>query len=86
MFTFHMRFFSLSAALSESFSLRLAEQEFSYELFEVVALHVLPISSCFGTVGHASKGSCYGHGTAAIACCTVKCELNLLLVTAVSNM
>ena len=53
MFTFHMRFFSLSAALSESFSLRLAEQEFSYELFEVVALHVLPISSCFGTVGHA---------------------------------
>ena len=53
MFTFHMRFFSLSAALSESFSLRLAEQEFSYELFEVVALHVLPISSCFGTVAHA---------------------------------
>lgn len=79
-------FFSLSAALSESFSLRRGEQEFSCELFEVAALHVLPISSCRGTVGLVWKGGCYGHGTTAIALCTVKCELKVLLVTVVSNM
>ena len=39
MFTFHTRFFSLSAVLSESFSLPRAEQEFSHELFEVAVLH-----------------------------------------------
>lgn len=54
MFTFHIRFFSVSAAFSESFSLRRAEQEFWYELFEVAALHALPISRCLGTVGHAA--------------------------------
>ena len=35
----------------ESFQLRRDEQEFSYELFEAVTLHVLPISSCCRTVG-----------------------------------
>ena len=85
-YTHFFFFFSLSAALSESFSLRRGEQEFSCGLFEVAALQVLPISSCRGTVGLVWKGCCYGHGTTAIARCTVKCELKVLLVTVVSNM
>ena len=50
----------------ESLHLRRAQQEFSQELSEGTTLHMLPMSSCRGTIGCASKSECCRHGTIAL--------------------